>query len=141
MSISNQLNRWVASGLLVFGLAAWSSPLGRVYAAEPNKGKETPKVAERCHHFRAMREKMLERMKANDAELQKMVAKMNKAPENKKVDMMAAIVTKMAEQRHKMLERMEAMNARMLQRYNRYQEMSKKGASAQPMLKGQGSQG
>jgi len=88
-----------------------------------------------------MREKMLKRMKASDAELERMVAKMNKAPEPKKVDMMAAIVTKMMERHHKMLEGIEAVNAAILWRYNRYLDMSKKEMSSCPMVKGQRGQG
>ncbi len=141
MKISNQLHRWLASAMVILGLTAWTLPAARVYAAEGNKSNANTKMMDRCRHRLAMREKMLDQMKARDAELEKMVAKMNKAPESKKVDLMAAIVTQMVRQRHQMLERMEGVNARILQRMNRHMEMSKNRMPARPMMNGQKGQG
>lgn len=44
-------------------------------------------------------QKMAEKMKANQAELDKLVAEMNAAPAEKKADAVAAVVNKMMEQR------------------------------------------
>jgi hypothetical protein len=48
-------------------------------------------------------------MKAQDAALTKQVAKMNSAPEDKKITLMAALITRMAEQRAATNVRMEKM--------------------------------
>lgn len=52
---------------------------------------------------------MAQKMKAQDAELQKMVDKMQKAPKSKKADQLAAIVAKMVKQRAEMTAQMEKM--------------------------------
>jgi len=63
----------------------------------------------------ALREKMLAEAKAEDATLSKLVAELNRVPENKKVDLMATILTKLVAQHHQMLGEWETMHARMMQ--------------------------
>lgn len=68
---------------------------------------------ERCQ---AMKEqKMKDDMKAQDAELTGQVAKMNSAPGDKKIGLMAVVLTHMVEQRITMNARMEKMQAGMMQ--------------------------
>jgi hypothetical protein len=52
---------------------------------------------------------MMSNWKDREAELDKLVADMNSAPPDKKVDAIAAIVTKLVEQRKAMHERMQKM--------------------------------
>lgn len=58
-----------------------------------------------------MHEKWMAQARADDEALQKMVAELNKAPESKKVDLEAAILTKLVEQHHQMLAQWESMHA------------------------------
>jgi hypothetical protein len=60
-----------------------------------------------------MHQKMAAEMKAQDAELDKLVAAMNSATGEKKVDAIAAIVSKLVEQRKAMHEKMGAMHEKM----------------------------
>lgn len=62
-----------------------------------------------------MREKMFARAKTEDAALEKFVAELNKAPEAKKPDLEAAILTKLVAQHHEMLTHWERLQARMTQ--------------------------
>ena len=52
---------------------------------------------------------MMSRWKDQEAELDKLVTDMNSAPSDKKVDAIAAVVTKLVEQRKAMHERMQKM--------------------------------
>ncbi len=61
-----------------------------------------------------MHQKMLAQAKAEDAALEKMVAELNKAPEAKKVDLEAAILTKLVAQHHQMLGEWESMHHKMM---------------------------
>jgi uncharacterized protein (DUF3084 family) len=54
---------------------------------------------------------MMSSWKEQDAELDKLVAEMNGAPTDKKVDAIAAVLTKLVEQRKAMHEQMQAMMA------------------------------
>ncbi len=60
-----------------------------------------------------MHQKMDAEMKAQDAELDKLVAAMNSATGEKKVDAIAAVVNKLVEQRKAMHEKMGAMHENM----------------------------
>lgn len=64
------------------------------------------------HHAKMseMHQKMEAEMKAQDAELDKLVADMNAATGGKKVDAIAAVVSKMVEQRKTMHEKMAGMH-------------------------------
>lgn len=57
---------------------------------------------------------MMAAMKVQDAELTAMVARMNSATQESKVDLMAEIVTKMVEQRTALNARMEQMHVEMM---------------------------
>src|SRR5665647_801796 len=84
---------------LALALAIWS-PV-QALSAEPVEGKNMtePKMMERCQEMKEQKQKMKEDMKAQDAELTEHVAKMNSAPEDEKISLMAAVITHMVEQR------------------------------------------
>lgn len=62
-----------------------------------------------------MREKMLEEAKANDAELQKLIAQLNKAPESQKPDIEAALLNKLVAQHHEMVSNWESVHNKLQQ--------------------------
>ena len=62
---------------------------------------------------------MMSNWKEQDAELDKLVATMNSAPSDKKLDAIAAIVAKLVEQRKAMHEEMEKMVGREMMKMGR----------------------
>lgn len=73
------------------------------------------------------------KMKAQDAELTAQVAKMNKAPKNEKVTLMAAVLTSMVEQRTAAMHaRMKKMQGKMMQHMQRGKDSMMKC----PMMQG-----
>jgi len=93
-------------------------------------------MMERCQEMMQQRQKMMEDMKAQDAELTEQVATMNRAPENQKLGLMAAVLTRMVEQRTAMNAQMEKMQARMMQHMMEHMQMGKESMAQCPMMKG-----
>jgi hypothetical protein len=93
-------------------------------------------MMEQCKAMMEARQKMQAEMKAMDTELDKLVAEMNAAPPDKKVDATAAALTTMAEQRKMMREKMEAMHMSMMQHMMAHMQMGKASMAECPMMKG-----
>ena len=81
---------------------------------------------------------MMADMKTQDAELAAQVAKMNSAPADKKLDLMAAIVTRLVEQRTAMSARMGMMQGEMMMSTMPGMPMGTNSPSQSPMMKGMG---
>lgn len=63
---------------------------------------------------------------------------MNSAPENKKLGLMAAVATRIAEQRTAMNVRMEKMHSGMMEHMMQHMGMGKDSMAQCPMMKGMG---
>lgn len=83
------------------------------------------KMMERC-------QAMMAEMKAQDAALAELVVQMNGAPEDKKLGQLAAVVTRMVEQRVAMNAHMKMMMEEMM----KSMPMGKNPGSPEPMMKG-----
>jgi hypothetical protein len=121
---------------LALALAIWSPAQSQ--SAEPAEGKMMMegKMMERCQAMKEQKEKMMAEMKAQDADLTAQVAKMNSAPADKKLDLIAAVVTRMVEQRTAMNARMAKMQEKMMQHMMQHMQMGKESMSQCPMMKG-----
>ena len=136
MKNQTNTNPLIRSSLaLALALAIWS-PL-QTRAVEPADGKcmTEGKMMECCKEMKEQKEHMMAECKAQDAELSAQVAQMNSAPEDKKVDLIAAIVTHMVEQRTAMNARMGKMQEKMMKHMMHHMEMGKKSISQCPMMK------
>ena len=130
MNNQTNTNLVIRSSLaLALALAIWSPVQAR--SDEPAEGKNmtVAKMMERC-------QKMKEDMKAQDAELTEHVARMNRAPEDKKMGLMAAVITHMVEQRITMDARKAKMEEEMMQHMMEHIQMGKDSMSQCPMMKG-----
>jgi hypothetical protein len=94
------------------------------------------KMTERCQEMKEQKQKMKEDMKAQDAQLTEQVAKMNSAPEDKKMSLMAAVITHMVEQRAAMNARKAKMEEEMMKHMMEHMQMGKESMSQCPMMKG-----
>ena len=92
-------------------------------------------MMERCQEMKAQKQKMKEDSEAQDAQLTKQLAEMNRAPEKKKMDLMAAALTHMVEQRIAMDARKAKMEEEMMQHMMQHMQMSKESMSKCPMMK------
>ena len=121
---------------LALALAIWS-PV-QAQSAAPAKGKMMMdgKMMERCQAMKAQKQKMMEDMKAQDAELTELVAKMNSAPVDKKMNLMAAVITRMVKQQTAMHARKAKMEEEMMQHMMQHMQMGKESISQCPMMEG-----
>ena len=90
----------------------------------------------RCQEMKEQKQKMMADMNAQDAELTEHVARMNSAPEDKKLSLIAAVVTRMVEQRTAMNARMAKMQEKMMKHMMEHMQMGKESMSQCPMMKG-----
>lgn len=121
---------------LALALAIWFPAQAR--SAEPAEGKvmTEAKMMERCQEMMEQKQKMKEDMKAQDAELTEQLTRMNSAPEDKKMGLMAAILTHMVEQRITMDARKAKMEEEMMKHMMQHMQMGKGSMSQCPMMKG-----
>jgi uncharacterized protein HemX len=131
---TNLINR--SSLALAFALALWC-PV-QAQSAERAAGKSMTKaqMTEQCRDMKAQNQQMKEDMKAQDAQLTEELAKMNAAPKDKKLDLMAAVVTHMVEQRIAMDERHAKMEEEMMKHMMQHMQMGKDSMAHCPMMKG-----
>ena len=93
------------------------------------------KMMEGCQEMKEQKQKMKEDIKARDAELSDLIAKMNSAPDDKKMSLMADVVTKLAEQRITMDARKEKMEEAKMRHMMKHMQMGKDSMSECPMMK------
>jgi uncharacterized protein HemX len=120
---------------LALALAIWT-PI-QSQSAEPAEGKmmTEAKMMEHCQEMKEQKQKMKEDMKAQDSELTKQIAEMNHAPKDKKMDLMAAVITRMVEQRIAMDARKAKMEEEMMKHMMQHMQMGKESMSQCPMMR------
>jgi len=132
---------------LALALTIWS-PV-RAHSAEPAEGKMKDgkmmmegkmmtgtDMMQRCQAMKEQKEKMMADMKAQDTELTAQIATLNGAPDDKKLRLVAAIVTQLVEQRTARHARMEGMQAGMMQHMMQHMQMGTESLAQCPMMKG-----
>lgn len=121
---------------LALALAIWlpaQSP-----AAEPENAKPMTeeKMKACCGVMKTQMGKMKADVKAQDDALTEQVAKMDGAPDDEKLAAMAAVITRMAENRIVMDAKMDILHTAMRQHIMQHMSMSKESIAGCPMMKG-----
>ena len=126
----------ISSGLaLAFVLAVWSPVQAQSAAPAEVKHPMEATMMERCQKMKQEKQQMMADMKAQDDQLMEQVAEMNRAPHGKKIGLMAAVLTHMAEQRIAMDARKAKMDEEMMQHMMQHMQMDKDSMSECPMMK------
>jgi hypothetical protein len=92
-------------------------------------------MSEQCQALKDEKAKLLASMKADDTELSAQVAKMNSAPADRKLDLVATVVTRLVEQRAALTPRMEKLDAEMMKHMMQHMQAGKDSMSQCPMMK------
>ncbi len=92
-------------------------------------------MMESCQQMKEKKQELMADMKAQDAELTKAVAKINNAPEDQKMGLMAALITSMVEQRTDMHTRKAKMQEEMMSHMMEHMQMGKESMAQCPMMK------
>lgn len=121
---------------LVLVLAMWS-PV-RAQSPEPAMARAmtAAPMMERCQEMQKQKQAMKDDIKAQDAQLTGQLASMNRAPEDQKMGLMAAVLTHMVEQRIAMDARRSQMEEAMMQHMMQHMPMGKESMSQCQMMKG-----
>ena len=93
-------------------------------------------MRECCQAMQQQKEKLMAEMKAQDAELAAQVTAMNNAPDDKKLGLIASVVSHIVDQRIAMTARMEKMHEQMMGHMMQHMSMGKESMSDCPMMKG-----
>jgi len=130
-------SRLLCSALALGLILALGSPV-QSQAPQPAEGKMMMPVdmKEHCQAMKERKEQMKADMKTQDDELAALVARMNSAPADKKLDLLAAVVTTMVEQRTVRNARMEAMQSEMMTHMMGHMPMGKDSTTMCPMMMG-----
>lgn len=140
--MNRQIRLWrgiTVGGLSLALLGAIGLPVSARAGTNSSCGK-TCSMADHRAELHALHKKMLTQARAEDAALERMVADLNKAPEAKKVDLEAAILTKLVAQRHQMLGEWESLHAKRMQLRKEELQLSQarmSGGSNKPAMPGQ----
>lgn len=92
-------------------------------------------MMQRCQGMEEQKKKLAADLKTQDAELTAQIAEMNRAAEDKKLDLMAGIVTQMVAQRTDLNARRSEMEEGMMQHMMEHMQIGKKSMSQCPMMK------
>jgi hypothetical protein len=133
MNTSNRIWRGIACGGLSLALLGGVGLPITASAVCPACSGKTVKANENRTEIHALREQMLTQAKADDAALQKMMAELNKAPEAKKPDLEAVILTKLVAEHHQRLTEWESLHARIVAFRKEHLQTAKAGMSGSGM--------
>lgn len=133
---TNLIIRSTLALVWALALVIWS-PL-QSQSAEPVAGTNMTeaKMMERCQEMMDQKQKIMSEMKTQEAELTAKVDEMNSAPADKKVDLIAAVVTQLVEQRTAMHARMEKMQGEMMPHMMQHMKMGNESMANCPMMRG-----
>ena len=121
--------------VLALTLSIWSPVQSQSAESAEGKMMTEAKMMEQCQKMKEHKQKMKEDMKAQDAELTNQISKMNRAPKDNKINLMAAVITRMVEQRIAMDARKAKMEDKMMQHMMQHMQLGKESMSQCPMMK------
>jgi hypothetical protein len=134
---ANPVSALVCAALLLTAPVSGAVTLQDPAHAHPAGAKAQDAMAA-CKAVMADREQMMADMKAADQRLDSLVAKMNAASGQEKVDAMAAVVTEMVAQRTAMRDGMMKMHQGMMSHMMEHMHAGKESMAMCPMMKHMG---
>ena len=137
MKIQTHRNLVRTSFTFALALAFWA-PVHAQSTARAKGAMMEGKMADRCEEMMAQKNKMMVDVKAQDTELAAQVAQMNAASDDKKIRLMAGVVTQIAEQRIAMSARMQKGHDEMMKHMSEHMKMGEESMSQCPMMKDMG---
>lgn len=135
MKPSTRLSSSVLASLAAAAFGLWNA--GTVQSAEsPGLEKRGAEMKASCEEMRGRHQKMSADMMSEDTELVSEIAAMNRAPESKKPGLMAAVLTRIVEQRMSRDARRAGMEEEMMGHMMEHMKMGGDSMSQCPMMKG-----
>jgi hypothetical protein len=133
VKLSLAIGTMLALALVIFN---WSPLKSQTPTPGEKMMKMEGKMMDQCKAMMDEKAKMSAEMKVQDADLTAEAAAMNAAPENKKLGLLADLVTHMLQHRTEMNARMEKMQGDGMKHMMQHMEMGDGSMSQCPMMKG-----
>lgn len=121
---------------LALTLVIWSPVYAQSSDSAAGKTMTAAGMMERCQEMKAEKQKLKEDTAAQDAQITGQLTEMNLAAKDKKVNLMATILTRTVEQRIAMDARKAKMEDQMMQHMMQHIQMGKDSMSQCPMMQG-----
>lgn len=120
---------------IALALAIWSPVQLQSASHKGHEMKTDSTMMEKCEEMRKEKQQMQAKVKAQDAELTAAVATMNSARQDRKVELLADIVTQLVKQRTAMHDQKAEMQEKMMKHMMGHMEMGKESMANCPMMK------
>lgn len=122
--------------IFAFGMTMiiWSPAQAQSKEPAMKKDMMKSKVMEQCGEMKERKQNMMKDMMAQDSLLSEMVVKMNRAPEDKKVLVMADVITYLVEHRVSMIGEKAKMEEITMNHMMQHMKMGKESMSQCPMM-------
>ena len=133
--MGTQLVRSIVSTVFVLGLAFAGHAQEPQHEHQQTPAKPSADMSAKCNAMMAQHEKMMTEMKAADQRLDELVAKMNQASGQAKMDATAATVTEIVAQRKTMRDRMMQMHQQMMSHMGEHMQAGAQSMAMCPMMK------
>jgi len=117
---------------LVLGIALAMWLPGQLRSADPADGK----MMEQCRVMKEQKQKLQSDIDSQSIQLADRIERMNRAPREEKVELLAAVVTDMAEQQTSMNARKAKMGEDMMSHMMQHMQMGKDSMAQCPMMQG-----
>jgi len=127
---------WIPMHLAQSAEAAGGMMMGGKMMAMDGKSITDTNMMQDCQKMMDQKQKMTADIAAQDAGLTTQLAEMNRAPDDKKMGLMAAVLTQMVGQRITMDARKAKMEDAMMQHMMQHMQMGMGSMSQCPMMKG-----
>lgn len=125
----------VASLIVLLHLAMAANAQQSTPGHQEPAAKSQSEMSAKCQEMMAQHDKMMTEMKAADQRLDSLVAKMNAASGQEKIDATAAVVTELVAQRKTMRERMMSRNHHMMGHMAEHMQAGPQSMAMCPMMK------
>jgi hypothetical protein len=130
-----RIRQWTVMSALVLGLGLMAHAQDPPHQHPQTPGKPSPGLSAKCKAMMAEHERMMADVKSADQRLDGLVAKMNSATGQAKVDATAATVTEIVAQRKTMREGMMGMHQGMMSHMMEHMQAGPQSMAMCPMMK------
>jgi hypothetical protein len=122
--------------LILTSLSLAPAAMGQSVTRPDLKPKHGEDMMKSCRDMMEQKHQMMAEMKAQDTALSEQVTEMNSAADRKKIGLLAAIVTRLVEQRSAMHAKEAAMHEKMMTHMMAHMEMGKDSMAGCSMMDG-----
>lgn len=119
-----------------FALIIWSPVQSLIAESAERENKAKQKLMARCQVLMEEKKELMDDIKTQDAQLTELLARMNRAPDTRKMGLMAAVINLMAKQRIARDARKAKMDDEMMKHMRHHMQVDRESSLQCPMMMG-----